>query len=186
MLKDWAIIFDRDGTLIKFVDYISRIEDVSIIEGMPFFLKKLYDDKALLFMHTNQSIVGRGHMSKKNCTVLNNYIIKQLNAQNIFSKILIAFGDPDKLSPKEAMVRKPTTFLVNYIQRKYRIQKTRIIYVGDTDVDLQSAVLSDCYGIGVRFGKSNFQEEKYQKNKKIHFVSNLNELEKIIYSIANG
>ena len=183
MVNNWGIIFDRDGTLIKFVDYISKKEDVQIIEGMSELLHELYEEGAMIFLHTNQSAVGRGIMTRVENIDLNNYIIKKLDVQNIFSEILIAYGNPEKLSPHEKKIRKPTNYFSSFIKLKYKIKN--IIYVGDTDADLQSAIASDCFGIGVRFGKSNFNERKYAQNKKILFVSNVEELRKTIYAITN-
>ena len=51
-----AIVFDRDGTLIEFVDFLYKDKDVVINKDFILTLKFLNNIKSLkLFIHTNQS-----------------------------------------------------------------------------------------------------------------------------------
>ena len=55
-----AIFFDRDGTLIKDVHYLSSLDQVKILPGIINFCLDLQKRGYLLFVVTNQSGVARG------------------------------------------------------------------------------------------------------------------------------
>jgi D-glycero-D-manno-heptose 1,7-bisphosphate phosphatase len=55
-----AAFFDRDGTLIKDVPYLSRLEDIEVLSGAVRIAQQCIRDGYLLFVITNQSGVARG------------------------------------------------------------------------------------------------------------------------------
>ena len=55
------IIFDRDGTLIEHKQYIHKPHDVKLTPGSREIVLSFLEKGYLLFLHTNQSGVGRGY-----------------------------------------------------------------------------------------------------------------------------
>ena len=57
------VVLDRDGTLIRHVPYLSRPEQVEVLPGVVAGLTELRKAGCKLFLHTNQSGIGRGYFS---------------------------------------------------------------------------------------------------------------------------
>jgi HAD superfamily hydrolase (TIGR01662 family) len=55
-----AIFLDRDGTIIADTGYISRREDVSLLEGAALAIARINEAGVPLIVVTNQSGIGRG------------------------------------------------------------------------------------------------------------------------------
>ena len=76
------IIFDRDGTLIEHKKYLHNPEDVKLINGSRDIILSFLKEGYLLFLHTNQSGVGRGYFKIEDVKRCNEKMIR-------FSLILI-------------------------------------------------------------------------------------------------
>ena len=61
MAKQRALFLDRDGTLIRDAHYLKDPEKLEIIKTAGPALQKVKEAGLLLFMHTNQSGIGRGY-----------------------------------------------------------------------------------------------------------------------------
>ena len=133
-----GIIFDRDGTLVEFVHFLFKEEQVCINKDMIPTLKYLNKLSAIkIFMHTNQSGVCRGMFSIKdveNCNKKFQQIIStEYEIDLFFENIFIA-------PSFNSIYRKPTSNVVTELVRNYNLKKKDILYIGDTLVDYQTAI----------------------------------------------
>jgi D-glycero-D-manno-heptose 1,7-bisphosphate phosphatase len=60
-----AVFLDRDGTLIRDVGYLRRIEQIEILPRVPAALRLLREQGFKLVVVTNQSAVARGWLSEQ-------------------------------------------------------------------------------------------------------------------------
>ena len=58
-----AVFFDRDGTLMRDVEYAARPEQVELLPGAADAVRELARDGFLILLITNQSGIGRGFFS---------------------------------------------------------------------------------------------------------------------------
>ena len=136
-----AVVFDRDGTLINFVHYLSNPSEVQINKDiLPTlrFLTLLPNIK--LFVHTNQSGVERGMFNISDVEKCNNKLFKILK-----TNFLIDFNvERIFIAPTfDSKYRKPTNFVALEIEKLFNIKPSSLIYIGDTIVDYQSAIDSN-------------------------------------------
>ena len=82
MVKQKALLLDRDGTLIEDKNYAYKIEDFELIEGVIEGLK-LIQEEYLLFIITNQSGIGRGYYTEEQFLEFNNHLLKVLGRHGI-------------------------------------------------------------------------------------------------------
>lgn len=176
-----GIIFDRDGTLIKFVNYISNPDDVELIYGVRELILKLKKNNYKIFLHTNQSGISRGYFTDKDLENVQSKFLNMIGIKNAFDEIAVSTSLPNS----NCKYRKPTDHFAKKISEKYKIDINELIYVGDTDSDLMCAVHADCFGIGVNYGKSDFKK-KYKSYKKITFVNDVISLENEIFKIFDN
>lgn len=63
-----AVFLDRDGTLIREVGYLRRVEQIEILPQVPAALRLLREYGFKLVVVTNQSAVARGWLSERDLT----------------------------------------------------------------------------------------------------------------------
>ena len=71
-----AVIFDRDGTLIKYVPYLKNIDDIEFYPGVINACQQLLANNIKLFMATNQSGIARGYFTEDDYAIIERNLIK--------------------------------------------------------------------------------------------------------------
>ena len=105
MLIKKFIVFDRDGTLIKYIPYLSDPSSVELAPGAKEFVNNLLKNSNKLFLHTNQSGVSRGVFSLQDVIKCNERLIELLGFGNdLFERICIA----TELNLSKNSYRKPS------------------------------------------------------------------------------
>ena len=142
-------ILDRDGTLIKYIPYLFEKEKVELITGTTEVIDILIKKKIKIYLHTNQSGVGRGYFRISDVVDCNNKMIELIGlGQNIFQEICVA---PD-FPPSKVSYRKPSTLFANELINKYNLDRNSIVYIGDSISDLKTAKNIGCNAYGVMSG----------------------------------
>ena len=148
-MKIEHIILDRDGTLIKYIPYLFEKEKVELISGTIEAVKLLIKKNIKIYLHTNQSGVGRGYFGINDVVDCNNKMIELIGlGQNIFQEICVA---PD-FPPLEVSYRKPSSLFVTELTQKYDIDKKSFVYIGDSISDFKTAKNIGCDAFGVMSG----------------------------------
>ena len=159
-----AIIFDRDGTLIEFVDFLYKDKDVVINKDFILTLKFLNNIKSLkFFIHTNQSGVFRKMFNIEDVKKCNNKIFEILHnkydLEFCVEKIYIA-------PSFDSIYRKPTDQVVVELEKRFHFKRKDILYIGDTLVDYQTAIASGTQCIIYRGYASKPINEEFQIENK--------------------
>src|SRR5690606_10607629 len=76
MPRSKALVLDRDGTLIRHVHFLADAAAVEILPGVREGLKGVIEAGVLLFLHSNQSGVGRGYFSMEAVEACNRRMIE--------------------------------------------------------------------------------------------------------------
>ena len=148
-MKIKHVILDRDGTLIKYIPYLFEKEKVELITGTLEAINQLIKKNIKIYLHTNQSGVGRGYFGISDVVDCNNKMIELIGlGQNIFQEICVA---PD-FPPSKVSYRKPSSLFANELIKKCDLDKKSIVYVGDSISDLKTAKNIGCNAYGVMSG----------------------------------
>lgn len=128
-----AVIFDRDGTIIKEAGYIKDPKLVKILQGVVDGLDIIKKLGFLRIVLSNQSGIGRGLMTLRDVEKINwwmeDYLLKEgQRLDGIFFSI-----DPPWIDSK---TRKPATGLLIKIIEWYRIDIKNLFIVGDKKDDI--------------------------------------------------
>lgn len=128
-----AIFLDRDGTINVDYGYVSKVDDLKFIEGVPETLLHLQNKGYLLIIITNQSGVGRGFFTKDDVYRFNEHLSLSLLKKNVkISDFFICFHTPDDLCD----CRKPSTKLLLDAKKKYDIDFSKSFMIGDKESDV--------------------------------------------------
>lgn len=128
-----AVIFDRDGTIIKEAGYIKDPKLVQILPGVIDGLDIIKNLGFLRIILSNQSGIGRGLMKLRDVEKINwwmeDYLIREgIRLDGIFFSI-----DPPWIDSK---TRKPATGLLEKIIEWYKIDLKHLFIVGDKKDDI--------------------------------------------------
>lgn len=151
-----ALIFDRDGTLIEHVPYVSDPAEIRLLPTVREALTTARAQGARLFLHSNQSGVGRGLFELAAVDACNVRMYELLGfPQPIFERICIAPESPD--SPSQ--YRKPSPAFAEEIIRDYGYSLDEVCYIGDRGSDLATAAAAGTRGVGVATGLDDLRAE---------------------------
>lgn len=141
MLK--AVIFDRDGVLIKNYGYVCDINKIKWLKGAIEALQLLKEKKIKIFLASNQSGVARGFFTIKQVEYFHKYMNKVLKKFN--TKINKFYFSPYhpcgkiKKYTKRTNMRKPGNGMILKILKENKLKRENIIFIGDSKVDFLAA-----------------------------------------------
>ncbi len=151
-----ALILDRDGTLIAHVPYLADPAQVALLPGVREGLHAAAQAGVKLFLHSNQSGVGRGYFTLEHVEACNRRLIELLDlGATPFGRICIAPEKPDEPSK----YRKPSPLFAREVAAEFAIPLDELCYVGDRGSDLEAAERAGTQGVGVSTGLENLRAE---------------------------
>lgn len=155
-MKPRALILDRDGTLIEHVPYLADPDEVRLLPGVRESLDYARSAGVRLFLHSNQSGVGRGLFTLDAIEACNRRMLDLLGFGNEgFERICIAPEHPDEPS----VYRKPSPAFAQEVMRDTGLAADEICYIGDRGSDLATAHAAGTRGVGVATGLDDLRAE---------------------------
>ena len=167
-----AIIFDRDGTLIKtFITKknepaaIKKLKDFKLLSNVKSVIKIL-SKKFLIIVFTNQPDVSRGKNTKANVKEINFKLAEVLK----INKIYTCYSDNN-----QNYMRKPNPGMIYAAKKKFNLNLKESFVVGDRNKDILAGKKANCITILIKkkYNKKNSSNPDY-------IVSDFKELLKII------
>jgi len=153
-----AVFLDRDGTLIEDADYLTRIEDIRILPGVPEALRDLKAAGYLLLVVTNQSAIARGWLTEEKLHAINEHLNGQFAergaAVDAFYHCPHLPGGTVAEYACECECRKPNPGLLRQAAADWHVDARASYMVGDSERDVEAGACVGCYGILVGGGTS--------------------------------
>ena len=136
-----AIFFDRDGTLNEEVGYLCEIDRFKWIEGAREAVKFCNDNGYLAIVVTNQSGVARGYYTEEDIKTLHNFMQEELAKINAhIDDFFYCPHHPDAVIEKyrvDCNCRKPKSEMIEKACRKFDIDKSKSLMIGDKMRDVE-------------------------------------------------
>jgi D-glycero-D-manno-heptose 1,7-bisphosphate phosphatase len=131
-----ALFLDRDGTLIRHVHYLHDPAGVELLPGVAAALAQARALGYLLFLHTNQSGVGRGMFTLEQALACNQRMIELLGlGADVFADICVAPEAPGQ----PVTYRKPSPRFAREMAAKHGLDLARCWMAGDYPADVETA-----------------------------------------------
>jgi D-glycero-D-manno-heptose 1,7-bisphosphate phosphatase len=151
-----ALVLDRDGTIIEHVPYLHATENVVLLPGVRDGLRLAMSAGLRLFLHTNQSGVGRGMFTIADAESCTARMIDLLDLGVApFTRICTAPEHPSEPS----LYRKPSPRFAQEIMQDFGYEASEIWYVGDRASDMATAEAAGTFGVGVDTGLQDLTAE---------------------------
>ncbi len=163
-----AAFFDRDGTLIKDVSYLSDIKKVELLPGIINFCSILQNLGYKLFVVTNQSGIARGFFDESFVEKTHKYISDIFKSNDInFEKFYYCPHHPTKGIKKEFLLdcdcRKPKSGMLLKAADEFNIDLKQSLMFGDKNLDIQSGNSVGCKSFYIQdILDNNFEKNSIQ------------------------
>ena len=145
-----AIFADRDGTLIRHVDYISDPDQVELLPGVKDSVHRLIDQGIPFFMLTNQSGVGRGYFPIEQVYACQRRLFELLELQ---PEDIAGWCIAPEAPGTDGGYRKPSTRFIDEALSHLGAPDADTHMIGDTLVDLETAWNASASAWAVGCGK---------------------------------
>jgi D-glycero-D-manno-heptose 1,7-bisphosphate phosphatase len=126
-----AVFLDRDGTLMREVNYCSDPQLVDIFPGVPAALLKLKAAGYKLIVISNQAGIGRGYFTEAQYRMVEAEVARAILPAT-FDAVYFCPDRPDRATDR----RKPAPGMVFEAERDYEIDLARSFFIGDKAIDI--------------------------------------------------
>ena len=137
-----ALFLDRDGVIVEESHYLSRVEDVRLIDGAAEVIAHANGQNIPVIIVTNQSGIARGKFEWQNFIDVQEQILANLDAENAYVNAIFACPfHAEGLSPyqhPDHPCRKPNPGMIEKADRHFSIDKQKSWIIGDRAADLQA------------------------------------------------
>ena len=132
-----AAFLDRDGTLIRAVDYLRDPSEVVVPAEVIQGLRLLRDAGFLLLLISNQSGISRGYFTQDDLAAVHARMSQLLALEKIHLDAY--YYCPHSAVPGACQCRKPLTGMLEQACQEFKIDREHSCMIGDDDCDMQLA-----------------------------------------------
>ncbi|MEY2486870.1 MAG: D-glycero-D-manno-heptose 1,7-bisphosphate phosphatase [Verrucomicrobiota bacterium] len=132
MTKSAAVFLDRDGTIMRDVDYCGDPKNVEVFNNASPTLRKLKERGYKLIVITNQSGIGRGYFSEAEYRAVEDEVARQVG-----DNLIDATYYCPHLPADGCKCRKPSAEMVLSAAREHAIDLSRSFFIGDKKSDIE-------------------------------------------------
>lgn len=140
---------DRDGTVCREVNYLSRPEDLVLFPFTSKSIRILNENDFLVIIITNQSGIGRGFIKESVLEEIHAKLKRELEPENA---VLDAIYYCPHVPGDNCVCRKPRIGLIERACSEFGIDLANSWMVGDKAIDVETGYNSGCRTALVRTG----------------------------------
>lgn len=180
--KQKAVFLDRDGTINRYVGYLTDINDFELLPGAAEAIRKINLSGYLAIVVTNQPSVARGDLTMEQLQEIHKKMETLLGKEGAYvDHIYVCPHHPDKGFPGEVPelkisceCRKPKPGMLLQAARDYNIDLASSWMIGDDQRDIQAGTNAGCHTALI--GEKAFGQEQTVQSL-LEFVDDLPSLE---------
>jgi len=150
--KQKAVFLDRDGTINKYVGFLTKPEQFELIPGVAEAIKKINKAGFLAIIVTNQPVIARGDCTWEELQLIHDKMETELGKEGAFvDAIYICPHHKDKGFEGERLeykyecdCRKPAPGLLLQAARDFNIDLSKSFMIGDSERDKDAGKAAGC------------------------------------------
>lgn len=170
-----AIFLDRDGTINKYIGFLTKPEKFELIEGAAEAIRRINKSGYLAIVVTNQPVIARGDCTWEELQTIHDKMETELGKEGAFlDGINICPHHPDKGFEGErpeykfgCECRKPKPGLLLQAAKDFNIDLSQSIMIGDSERDVEAGIKAGC--------KKSVMIETNQKNGLLSILDRFSE-----------
>jgi D-glycero-D-manno-heptose 1,7-bisphosphate phosphatase len=145
--KNPAVFVDRDGTIMRDVDYCGDPAEVELLDGASVALRRLKEHGFKIIVVTNQSGIGRGFFNVEQYRKVEAEVARQLG-DNLIDATYYCPHRPEE----NCKCRKPSPEMIFTAAREHDVELAHSFFIGDKRSDMECGRNADLKTILVRTG----------------------------------
>ncbi|MFB3903417.1 MAG: D-glycero-alpha-D-manno-heptose-1,7-bisphosphate 7-phosphatase [Acidobacteriota bacterium] len=179
-----AVFLDRDGTIIEEVNYLRRIEEMTVFPFSAEALRKLTEAGFLNVVVTNQSAIARGYLDEAELKTIHEELARRLEREG--ARIDAFYHCPHHAEAtvekyrKVCGCRKPRAGLIFQAASDLEIDVKASFVVGDRTGDIGAGREAGCRSVLVKTGYGETTLDEASDLHPDHVAANLLEAAKWI------
>ena len=150
--KQKAVFLDRDGTINKYVGFLTKPEQFELLPGVAEAIKMINRSGYLAIVVTNQPVIARGDCTWEDLQMIHNKMETELGKEGAFlDAIYICPHHKDKGFEGErpeykfdCECRKPKPGLLFQSAKDFNIDLSQSIMIGDSENDMKAGENGGC------------------------------------------
>ena len=150
--KQKAVFLDRDGTINKYVGFLTKPEQFELIDGAAEAIKRINKSGYLAIVVTNQPVIARGDCTWEELQTIHDKMETELGKSGAFvDAVYICPHHPDKGFEGErpeykyqCKCRKPATGLLLQAAIDFNIDLSHSVMIGDSESDIEAGRNAGC------------------------------------------
>lgn len=164
-----AVFIDRDGVICENrADHVKSWSEFSFIPGAIEAVASLSRAGCRVFIVTNQGIVGRGLISRRQLDVMHEKMLDVLNGAGAkIDGIIVCPHHPDD----RCACRKPEPGMLREAESRYNIDLPRSFMVGDWATDVDAGHDAGCIAVLVKTGRGRDAARQQAWKAKPEFIA---------------
>lgn len=163
-----ALFLDRDGVVNVEKNYLHKIEDFELMEGILEVCRAYQEQGYLIIIVTNQSGISRGYYTEEDFALLSRWMIEHFKDSGI--TITRIYHCPHHESIDGVCeCRKPEPGMFLAAEREYDLDMAASVMIGDNERDIEAALRA---GVGMNILLSEVATES-QANQIIDSLPEL-------------
>ncbi len=172
-----TVFLDRDGTINREVEYLSRPEQLELIEGAAKAVRMLNHAGFRIVVVTNQSGVARGLFDENQVRIVNDVLAHMLEQHGaMVDDWYYCPHHPDAGSPpyrQECTCRKPGGGMVKQADRDFPVDFANSFVVGDTMSDMELGLNCGMRSVLVLtgHGKKTLSQADKESISRVSFIA---------------
>lgn len=150
--KQKAIFLDRDGTINKYVGFLTDINDFELIDGVAQAIKRINNSEYLTIVITNQPVIARGEVTYDELNEIHNKMETLLGNEGAYIDGLYYCPHHPHKGYKGEIVelkidcdcRKPKPGLILKAAEDFNIDLSESWMIGDSEIDVECGYNAGC------------------------------------------
>ena len=150
--KQKAIFLDRDGTINKMAGFLTKIDDMELLDGASEAIKKINDSGYLAIVVTNQPAIARGELNFPELQEIHNKLETLLGKEGAYlDAIYYCPHHTDKGFAGERIAykcdcdcRKPKAGMLLQAAKDFNIDLAQSYMIGDSTRDVEAGKNAGC------------------------------------------
>lgn len=151
--KQKAIFLDRDGTINRYVGYLTEPEQFELLPGAAEAIRRINNSGYLAIVVTNQPGIAQGRLTRQTLQIIHNKMETLLGQEGAFlNRIYYCPHHPDKGFEGEipelkidCSCRKPKTGMLQQAAKDFNIDLKASWMIGDSQRDIQTGQNAGCH-----------------------------------------
>lgn len=166
--KQKAVFLDRDGTINRYVGYVSKPEQLELLDGAAEAIRRINRSPYLAIVVSNQPVIARGECSFQEMCAIHNRLEMLLGSKGAYVDAIdfcphhpdSGFSGEVKELKFDCICRKPKPGMLIRMAERYNIDLSASWMIGDSWRDVEAGISAGCRAIYI--GNDNIEGAKYK------------------------